>query len=110
MAIEVGTIRRRYKEPTFYIGRGIVWRAATLQASPLANPFKIAQHGRKCQALYKRWLWDKIQANDELVMEELRLIASMDNVVLQCWCVGTANEDICHGHVVKAAVEWLKTR
>ncbi len=77
-----------------------------LSASPLANPFRRqtcgGQHGCTLPH-YRRWLWQRIQAGDEAVIEALTAID--DQTVLVCWC----KPGPCHGAVILAAATWLKT-
>ncbi|MCZ7673818.1 MAG: DUF4326 domain-containing protein [Chloroflexi bacterium] len=74
-----------------YIGRANSY--AGLEQSPLANPFKVKELGSRGQTLphYKRWLWERIQAGDEAVLDALRAIDTQ--TVLVCWCAPGP----CHG-------------
>ena len=84
-----------------YIGRANAY--AGLAQSPLANPFKVKDYGRgKTIAHYRRWLWERMQADDEVVLNALRAID--ESTVLICWCAPGP----CHGDVVKAAAVWLR--
>ncbi|MCI0395973.1 MAG: DUF4326 domain-containing protein [Chloroflexi bacterium] len=84
-----------------YIGRAN--RYAGLAQSPLANPFKVKDFGRGQTIVhYRRWLWQRIQAGDEAVLNALRAID--ESKVLVCWCA----PDPCHGDVIKAAADWLR--
>jgi hypothetical protein len=77
-----------------------------LPASPLANRFRRQAYGGQCGATlphYRRWLWQRIQARDEAVIEALKAID--DQTILVCWC----KPGPCHGDVVLAAAAWLKT-
>src|SRR5688500_5486940 len=86
-----------------YIGRQN--QAAGLPQSPLANPFVAKVRGRgETLARYRAWLWQRIQAGDEAVLEALRSIG--DESVLVCYC----KPNPCHGDVVQAAVAWLQTQ
>jgi hypothetical protein len=86
-----------------YIGR--VNRQVGLSQSPLANPFKVkafgGQHGSTLTH-YRQWLWERIQAGDETVLDALKTID--ENTVLVCYC----KPGPCHGDVVKAAAAWLR--
>ena len=87
-----------------YIGRADSY--AGLSASPLANPFKAKEFGGRGQTLphYKRWLWQRIQAGDEAVLDALKAIDAQ--TILVCWCFPGP----CHGDVVKAAAEWVQAQ
>ncbi|MEW5985054.1 MAG: DUF4326 domain-containing protein [Chloroflexota bacterium] len=85
-----------------YVGRAN--HRAGLPASPLANPYQVATSGRQ-QAIsqYRCWLWQRIQSGDEAVIAALKSISA--DTVLVCWC----KPEACHGDVVRAAAEWLKS-
>lgn len=88
-----------------YIGRGN--RHAGMVQSPLANPFKVSDFGgRRGVTLpyYRRWLWDRIKADDTAVIEALRAIDKTS--ILVCWCAPSP----CHGKVVKVAAAWLHSQ
>jgi hypothetical protein len=93
-----------------YIGRANKY--ARLPASPLANPFKVKDFGGRGQTLlpgstlghYRRWLWERIQAGDEALLDALKAID--DRTMLVCWC----KPGPCHGDVVKAAAEWIQAQ
>lgn len=87
-----------------YIGRAN--STIGLAQSPLANPFKVKDFGGRGQTLphYRRWLWERIQAGDETVWDELGAIN--ESTVLICWC----KPGPCHGDGVKAAAEWVQAQ
>lgn len=94
---------RAFGDRWLYIGRSN--RNAQLEASALANPFKVSEYGRGgTLSHYRRWLWEQIQAGNEDVLADLRSIT--DTTVLVCWCDPLP----CHGHVVKAAAAWLRSQ
>lgn len=89
-----------------YIGRATHGRPA----SPLANPYKVAAHGRDgAIRAYRQWLWAHMHDGDQTVMSELlrllRLACRPTGVTLLCWC----KPKPCHGDIVKGALEWLST-
>ena len=89
--------RHWYKDKPFpprwrYIGRG----------KPLGNPFTVKEHGEAALDLYRRWLWDKIQARDPSVLAELRQIGP--DTALVCSCAPRP----CHGDVVVRAWAWIR--
>jgi len=91
---------RAFGDCWLYIGRAN--GHAQLEASPLANPFKVSEYGRGgTLGHYRRWLWGRIQAGDTAVIEALRAID--ETTVLVCWCVPGP----CHAEVVLAAAAWL---
>ena len=87
-----------------YIGRTM--GAFGLSGSPLANPFRLdcGDERGATIARYRCWLWERMQAGDELVLSALRSID--DDSVLVCWCKPRP----CHGDVVVAAATWLRTQ
>ncbi len=79
-----------------YIGRAVP--AYGLPASALGNPFTLEEYGREqAVELYRRWLWERIEAEDGDVLAALQ--ALNEESVLACWCTPEA----CHGDVVMAA-------
>jgi hypothetical protein len=93
---------RNAPEGFVYIGREMPSRPA----SPLGNPFKLADGSRRDEVLarYKSWLWGQMQG-DTLVMAELRRLAEQVQIVdvlLACWCV----PQTCHGQIVAKAIKW----
>ena len=106
----VQALNQAFGDRWVYIGRANSY--AGLPQSPLANPFKIKEFGGRGQTLppgstlghYRRWLWERIQAGDEVVLNALRAINASS--VLICWC----KPGPCHGDVVKAAAAWLRSQ
>lgn len=106
----IQALNRAFGDRWVYIGRANSY--AGLEQSPLANPFKVkafgelsrADFGDRGQTLphYKRWLWERIQAGDEVVLDALKAINA--RTVLVCWC----KPGPCHGEVVKAAATWVQ--
>ncbi len=84
-----------------YIGRANSYAEQT--QSPLANPFKVKDFGGCGKTLphYRRWLWERMQAGDEAVLDALNAIN--ESTVLICWC----KPGSCPGDAVKAAATWL---
>ena len=83
-----------------YIGRG----GKGKKGSPLANPYHIGRDGSRSEviALYRVWLWDRIQNRDPKVLAELRRIYETESDVI-CFCAPHP----CHGDVVILAAAWL---
>lgn len=98
----VPALNRAFGDRWRYIGRANSY--AGLPQSPLANPFKVKDFGGPGQTLahYRRWLWHRIQAGDEAVINALKAIDA--RTVLVCWC----KPGPCHGDVVQAAAAWLR--
>lgn len=92
-----------------YIGRAMGGRNAR-PGSVLGNPFPVKAKTRpeheRVVALYRAWLWEQIQAdNQRLCIELQRLLLDHQQgkaVKLACWCAPLP----CHGDVVKACIEW----
>lgn len=83
---------RPMPRPWRYIGR----------RTPLGNPFTVAEHGDHALDLYRRWLWEKIQARDPEVLRELAAIAPGEHLVCSC------KPRPCHGDVVVRAWAWVR--
>jgi hypothetical protein len=95
------TLDRAFGGRWLYIGRANGY--AQLEASPLANPFKVRDYGRGATLPhYRRWLWEQIQAGNQDVLVALRSITPES--VLVCYCKPLP----CHGDIVKAAAAWLR--
>lgn len=112
-ATTTGTIKVvnvRWQIPdAIYIGRyNESWN---LQRSPLANPYKIPKSPTTDQLdeilnKYRRWLRIQIDDQAEAYHELIRLknlVMAGSDIKLACWCA----PGICHGNVVKAAIEWM---
>ena len=83
-----------------YIGRAD--SELGLQGSALGNPYTVEQFGRdQAIKMYRRWLWEQIEAEDEGVLAALRELDA--DSVLACWC----KPEACHGDVVLAAWAWV---
>jgi len=103
----IEALNQAFGDRWVYIGRANNY--AKLSQSPLANPFKAKDFGGRGQTLppgstlghYRQWLWKRIRAGDEAVLDALRSI--VPSSVLICWC----KPGPCHGDVVKAAAAWL---
>jgi hypothetical protein len=91
--------KRTYRGAGVYIGR----------PSLLGNPFEIGMHGDREDVirLYRRWLWDRINAKGDVYAElkRLAMLAKQDDLILICWCAPSP----CHGSVVKRSIEWLNS-
>lgn len=101
----IQALNQAFGDRWLYIGRKNAYDG--LEQSPLANPFKVSDFGGKRGATlphYRRWLWQRMQAEDEAVLKALRSIN--EKTILICWC----HPHPCHGHVVKAAAEWLRAQ
>jgi hypothetical protein len=99
----IQVLNRAFDVRWVYIGRAS--RQAGLPASPLANPFKVAVYGRtRAISRYRRWLWARMQAGDTAVLAALQAID--EQTVLVCWC----KPEACHGDVVKAAADWVRSQ
>lgn len=92
-----------------YIGRG--------RNSPLGNPFRTKarnydEHARVV-ALYRTWLWDKIQTKDRPVCNELNRLKAIamkrGHVELLCWCrkLTSLNRLPCHGDIIGRCLHWM---
>lgn len=77
-----------------YIGRG----------TPLGNPFTVAEHGIEALALYRAWLWKRIQDRNADVLGAMRAIRP--GTLLVCSCKPRP----CHGDVVVKAWLWLRSQ
>jgi hypothetical protein len=100
----IQALNRAFGDQWVYIGRAN--SHAGLTQSPLANPFKVKDYGGRGKTLphYRRWLWERIQAGDEAILNALKAID--ESTTLVCWC----KPGPCHGDVVKAAAEWVQAQ
>lgn len=73
--------------------------------SPLGNPFVISGSITRedAIAMYRAWLWERIQARDEAVLAALAALT--EESVLGCWCRPLA----CHTSVIEKAWQWCKS-
>jgi len=75
----------------------------------LGNPFKIGQDGDRNQVIskYRKWLWEQIKNNNELIIRELKRLGKMSaegkTVGLVCWCYPLQ----CHAEIIARAAEWM---
>ncbi|MBP8055165.1 MAG: DUF4326 domain-containing protein [Chloroflexi bacterium] len=88
-----------------YVGR----ENQQLARSPLANPF--VNDPRKNGILaddpigaYRSWLWEKMQAKDQKVMDALAKV--QPGMALVCWCAPRP----CHAEVIDKAAAWLRAQ
>lgn len=96
-------------ENKIYIGRENAYYK--LNASPLANPYKVGRDGDRQEVIakYRRYLWEHIKAGTPAIKDKLERIKKVSlegDIELVCWCSPQA----CHGDVIKACVEWMLTR
>ncbi len=94
---------KRHQGPSVYIGR----RYQGLQASPLANRFRLFDESQRQEVIehYRAWLMNELrtQPGGKAAQEIERLAAMLragDEVTLACWCAPKA----CHGDVVAEVV------
>ncbi len=85
-----------------YVGREITYFG--LKGSALANPYRRGQDEKPGATLerYRQWLWGRIKASDEAVLQALRDID--ESIVLVCWC----HPNPCHAEVIAKAARWLR--
>lgn len=89
-----------------YIGRAMA--KPRRKASPLANPFKIGQHGDRAEVirLYTRFLHSEIQRGDPAVIAAL---IQARNKPLACWCrhddEDQTDDNACHGDVILTVLD-----
>ena len=94
-----------------YIGRSS--KALKLEESPLANPFKVKQEGRKgCINKFRRLLWEDVKSYRETKFSTERLDAAFNladmvklggDIELVCHCAPEG----CHGSVIKNFIYWV---
>ncbi len=88
--------------PWQYVGR----------SSPLGNPYRPHNAGHDGEELtrdgaldlYRRWLWQKIRANDRRVLLAMRSIT--EETALICSCAPKS----CHADIVVRAWEWMRSQ
>ena len=85
-----------------YIGRG----------SALGNQFPITkkQNRKAVIQMYREWLWDKIKANDQRVISELRKLLALNKEFVNLYLVCSCKPLPCHGDVIKSCIEWAESR
>ncbi len=98
----IQALNQAFDDHWVYIGRDN--STTGLAHSPLANPFKVRDFGGRGKTLphYRCWLWERMQAGEEAVLDALNAIN--ETTVLICWC----KPGSCHGDVVKAVAAWLR--
>ena len=109
MPARVASIWKHHRsegEVRVYIGRA----CRGYPQSPLANPHKVADHGRgNTLGLYREWLREALKDLEHPATREIIRLAHLvlkEDVVLLCWCSPAP----CHGDIVKKAVEKLSSR
>lgn len=88
---------------SIYIGR---WHKVMGVASALSNPYPLREYGDETIPLYRRWLWDRIQERNTLVMTAFREIKEDSYIV--CFCKRPDGTGICHGDTVVKTWEYLR--
>lgn len=86
---------------------------------PLGNPFSHrpnrygpvnASSAEDAVAKFKQWLWQKYNAKDVAVCNEISRIKEelrYKRVQLSCWCVDENGEGVCHANVIRDFIYWL---
>lgn len=104
----VDALNDAFGDRWIYVGRGN--RRLGLKHSVVANRYSHKAHANAIQTdtrdkaveMFRRWLWQEIQAGNEQVLQVLRDID--EDTVLVCWCKPKA----CHTDVLIAAAKWLQ--
>jgi hypothetical protein len=87
-----------------YVGR----RCGNWKGSVLGNKYKIGIDGNRDEVVekYRKWLWEMIKKNDEVVVGELmKLLEIGDELVIGCWC---DENERCHGDVILNCLRWMR--
>jgi poly(3-hydroxybutyrate) depolymerase len=94
--VNIGTVPAGQRTGVVYCGR----------PSPLGNPFRLGVHGSRseCIAKFRRWLWERLQARDAVVLAALDSLR--EDSVLGCWC----KPHDCHCDVIVRAWKWLQSQ
>ena len=113
MNIKVGNIKDYGLSGKLLGGRKHIYigRSGNGYKSPLGNPFHIGRDGSREEVVvkYRIWLWERIQQNDVIVINELKKIAyyaPTNEVILVCFCA----PEKCHGEVIIKCIEWMLTQ
>jgi len=96
--IKVINIKGKAKGTYHYIGRGSV----------LGNPFVIGKDGNRTEVIasYKRLLWSQLQSLGPMGKAVMSFASSSLPITLGCHCAPLP----CHGHVIKAAILWVRSQ
>lgn len=89
-------------EDAIYIGRP----ARDRPGSPLANPYRVQDHGHRALELYRQHLGRKCLAGDDAVLRALRDIEPDSTLV--CYCKRRNGSGACHGDIVVDAWAWMR--
>lgn len=94
-----------------YCGRGM----ADLKDSPLGNPFPLRDYTSRTECLeaYRKWLWQRIKANDNPIIRAINALTPDSTLVCWCCCDDAPEscergEEHCHCHVVVKVYLYLK--
>ena len=112
MKIVVQHVRHWPGEGQIEAGDSVHWRVHRRSLSSLGNPFHMKDETQRERVIaeYRAWLWGKIKAGDQAVLNELRWLARKASegktVNLYCYCAPKA----CHANVVANAIKWMATQ
>ncbi|MFJ7049872.1 DUF1643 domain-containing protein [Streptomyces sp. NPDC101112] len=84
-------------EDVVYVGRRMTQGGWNLQAHPLANPYRVGEHGDAAEVVERYGVW--LDENPELVAREL---SKLRGKRLGCWC---AEGQPCHARVLAARAD-----
>jgi uncharacterized phage-like protein YoqJ len=108
--VHVNTFKGERDESFIYIGRAMP--SHSLEASPLANPYRIGPDGTREEVIekYYGWLRQEFKNLDSPAREELlrikELVQAGNKISLACWC----SPQSCHGEVIRESVVKLIER
>jgi hypothetical protein len=72
--------------------------------SPLGNPFILKKESDRSHILeqYRKYLWEKIQARDETILQALSSLKDDDTLI--CWC----HPKPCHAEIIIRAYNYCQ--
>jgi hypothetical protein len=105
--VNVRDYRGLEREQVIYVGRNpekYGFPRALAIGGHHGNHYVVGVHGAQgeCVKLYRRWLWERMQAHDRSVTDALFSLEEGD--LIGCWC----HPKPCHADVIVAAAKWLQ--
>ena len=76
--------------------------------SILGNPFKSSTRKENVED-FRKYLWECVKKKNQVYAELIRLSekAKTQDLILVCWCKRSKQDVLCHGDVIKSAIDWM---